>query len=81
MAHGILSVLLHHSSTAFGQIGLTKGCAMPQLVSRRPIIADARVQCQASPYGIPGGQSGIGTGSSPSTSRFVRTYSSVTIAT
>jgi hypothetical protein len=81
MARGILSVELHYKNTAFGQIGMTEGCAMPQLVSRRPIIADARVQCQASPYGIPGGQSGTGTGSSPSKSRFVRTYSSVTIAT
>jgi hypothetical protein len=39
---------------------------MAQAVSRRPLTAEARV----SPRGICGGQSGIGTGFSPSTSVF-----------
>jgi len=80
MARGILSAELHYKSITFGQIGITEGRAMPQAVSRRPIIADARVQCQTSPYGIRGVHSGTGTGSSPSTSRYVRTYSSITFA-
>lgn len=80
MTRGILNVELHYKSIAFGQIGMTEGRSVPQLVSRQTIIADARVHCQTSPYGIRGGQTGTGTGSSPSTSRFVRSYSSFTFA-
>ena len=41
---------------------------MAQAVSRRPLTAEARVRSRVSPFGICGGQSGTGTGFSPSTS-------------
>jgi hypothetical protein len=44
------------------------GRAMAQAVSRRPLTAEARVRSQVNPCGICGGQSGTGTGFSPSTS-------------
>jgi hypothetical protein len=80
MACGVLGVELHYKGITFGQIGMTEGRNVPQAVSRRPIIADARVQCQTSPYRIHDSQSGTGTGSSPSTPCFVRAYSSITFA-
>jgi hypothetical protein len=46
------------------------GRVMAQAVSRRPPTAEARVRSRVSPYGIFGGQSGTGTGFSPSTSVF-----------
>jgi hypothetical protein len=42
------------------------GRAMAQAVSRRPSIAEARVRFRVSPCGVCGGQSGAGTGFSPS---------------
>jgi hypothetical protein len=50
---------------------LISGRAMAQAVSRRPVIADVRVRSRLSPCGIYGGQSGTGTGFSPSTSYFL----------
>jgi hypothetical protein len=44
--------------------------AMVQAVSRRPLTAEARVRSRVSPCEICGGQSGTGTGFSPSTSVF-----------
>jgi hypothetical protein len=46
------------------------GRAMAQAVSRRPPTAEARVRSLVSPCGICGGQSGTGTGFSPSCSVF-----------
>jgi hypothetical protein len=39
---------------------------MAQAVSRRPLIAEARVRSRVSPCGVCGEQSGTGTGFSPS---------------
>jgi hypothetical protein len=41
---------------------------MAQAVSRRPLTAEARIRSLVSPCGVYGGQSGTGTGFSPSTS-------------
>jgi hypothetical protein len=43
---------------------------MAQAVSRRPLTAEARVRSRGSLCGTCGGQSGTGTGFSPSTSVF-----------
>jgi hypothetical protein len=43
----------------------TWGCAMAQVVSRRPLTVEARVRDQDNPCGICGGQSGTGIGFSP----------------
>jgi hypothetical protein len=42
------------------------GRAMAQAISRRPLTAEARVRSRVSPCEISGGQSGTGTGFSPS---------------
>jgi hypothetical protein len=47
-----------------------KGRAVAQAVSRRPLTAEARVRARVGLRGICGGQSGTGTGFSPSTSVF-----------
>jgi hypothetical protein len=39
-----------------------KDCAMAQVVSRRPLTAEAWVRARVNPCGICGGQSGTGTG-------------------
>jgi hypothetical protein len=41
---------------------------MAQAVSRRPLTAESRVRTRVNPCGICGGQSGTGTGFSPSSS-------------
>jgi hypothetical protein len=43
---------------------------MAHAVSRRPLTPEARIRSRVSPRGICGGQSGAGTGFSPSTSVF-----------
>ena len=47
--------------------GAVSGRAMAQAVSRRPLTAEARFRSRVSPCGFCGGQSGAGTGFSPST--------------
>jgi hypothetical protein len=59
-----------HSNTSY------TGRAMAQAVSRRPHTAEACVRSRVSPCEIYGGQSGTGTGFSPSTSVFPCQYHS-----
>jgi hypothetical protein len=47
---------------------------MAQVVSRRPLTAEARVRARVNPYGICGGQNNTGTGFSPSSSVFPCQY-------
>jgi hypothetical protein len=47
------------------------GHAMAQVVSRRPLTEEAQVHARVNPCGICGGQSGTGTGFSPSSSVFL----------
>jgi hypothetical protein len=47
---------------------IIEGRAMAQVVSRRPLTAEARVRARVNPCGICGAQSGTGTGFSPSSS-------------
>jgi hypothetical protein len=52
------------------------GCAIAQAVSRRLLTSKAWAHSQGSPCGISGGQSGTGTGFSPSSSVFPCQYHS-----
>jgi hypothetical protein len=49
---------------------------MAQVVSRRPLTAEARVRARVNTCGICDGQSGTGTGFSPSSSVFPCQYHS-----
>jgi hypothetical protein len=53
-----------------------EGRAMAQVVSGRTLTADARVRARVNPCGICGGQSGTGTGFSPSSSVSLSIYHS-----
>jgi hypothetical protein len=58
------------------------GRAMAQVVSRRPLTAEARVRARVNPCGICGGQSGTGIGFSPSSSVFpCQCHSTVAVET
>jgi hypothetical protein len=59
-----------------------QGRVMAQVVSRRPLTEEACVRARVNPCGICGGQSGTGTGFSPSSSVFPCQYhSTVTLQT
>jgi hypothetical protein len=60
----------HSSSVIIVSKLRTSGRVMDQAVSRRSTTAEARVRPHISPFWICGGQSGSGTGFSPSTSVF-----------
>jgi hypothetical protein len=47
---------------------------MAQVVSRRSLTAEARVRARVNPCGLCGGQSGTGTGFTPSSSIFPCQY-------
>jgi hypothetical protein len=51
-----------------------KGRAMAQVVSRQPVTAEARFRARVNACEICGGQSGTGTGFSPSSSVFPGQY-------
>jgi hypothetical protein len=53
---------------------VASGRAMVQVVSRRPLTLEARIRARVNPCGICGGQSGTGTGFSPSSSVFPCQY-------
>jgi hypothetical protein len=53
---------------------------MAQVVSRRPPTAEARFRAWVNPCGICGGQSGTGTGFSPSSSVFFLSIYHSTVA-
>jgi hypothetical protein len=59
------AVLVHGSTTVVCKC-VSQDRAMDQAVSRRPLAAEARIRSRVSPCGVCGGQSGTGTGFSPS---------------
>jgi hypothetical protein len=52
------------------RVTICLGHAMAQVVSSQPLTAEARVRARVNPCGLCGGQSGSGTGFSPSSSVF-----------
>jgi hypothetical protein len=58
------------------KVCLKLGRAMAQVVSRRPLTAEARVRARVNPFEICCGQSVTGTGFSPSSSVFPCQYHS-----
>jgi hypothetical protein len=76
----IISFLFLFSN--FHSVTIYRGCVMAQAVSRRPLTMEAWVCAQVNKCGICGGQSGIGTGFSLSSSVFPRQYhSTITLQT
>jgi hypothetical protein len=69
---------LRHDTSSGGRLSVcgTTGRAMAQIVSHRPLTAESRVRVRVNPCGICGGQSGTGTGFSPSSSVFPCQYHS-----
>jgi hypothetical protein len=63
---GLTSKILIVAIFVIGNLELIFGRAMAQAVSRRPLTAEARVRSRVGQRGICGGQSGTGTGFSPS---------------
>jgi hypothetical protein len=63
-------IINKHNNNIFKELRLGKGRAMAQAVSRRSPAAETRVRSRVSLCGICGGQSGTGTGFSPSSSVF-----------
>jgi hypothetical protein len=53
-----------------GSFNISLDCAMAQVVSCRPLTTEAQVRARVSPCVICGGQTGTGTGFSPSSSVF-----------
>jgi hypothetical protein len=56
-----------------------RGRAMAQAVSRRPLTAESRIRARVNPCGICDGESGTGTGFSPSSSVFPCQYHSTVV--
>jgi hypothetical protein len=54
----LINIIINYSEKTFFECNPHQGRAMAQAVSRRPPIAEARVQSQVSPCWIFGGQSG-----------------------
>jgi hypothetical protein len=65
-----------HGNTFTLYVTEIKGSAMAQVVSRLHFTAEARVRARVNPCAICGGQSGTGTGFSPSSSVFPCQYHS-----
>jgi hypothetical protein len=64
-----------HSSESF--VIVCSGRAKVQAASLRPFTAEARIRSRVNPCGIPDGQSGTGTGLSPTSSIFSCLYISI----
>jgi hypothetical protein len=81
LCYGPVSPLkIHCSQPGFSLLTLgpmaSTGCTMAQVVSRWPLTVEAWVRARVNPCGICGGQSGTGTGLSPSSSVFPSIYHS-----
>jgi hypothetical protein len=64
----------HEETCDIQKVAKRFGRGMAQAVSRRLLTAEARVSSQGSPFWICVGQSGTGTGFSPSASVYPRQY-------